>query len=134
MPKTDEIDKHIKDYLRGYFDKRIEARIAQLTYKSKVDNLGIKTSYFGGSEQERAVLMKEKIDEDEVILKYRYEIEQIENWFSLYPEAKKISIMRWKDDCQQWEIEQSLNMSRSTILRRYNEFKNEIRESGYFDV
>ncbi len=42
MPKIDRLDRLIRDYVNGNIDKRIEARIEQLTYKSKIDNLGIR--------------------------------------------------------------------------------------------
>ena len=133
MAKIDKIDRLIRDYVNGFIDKKIQARINQLTYRAKVDNLGIHTAYHGGSEQESYVLRKEQIDEDEVILKLRFEKNQIETWYYSYADAKRICELRWKRGMQQWEIKDEVKMSESTIQRRYNEFKETIKEWSGLD-
>ena len=133
MAKIDKLDRLIRDYVNGLIDKKIQARINQLTYKSKVDNLGIHTAYHGGSEQESYILNKERIDEDEIIRQLKYEKSQIEVWYFSYPEAKTICELRWKKGMQQWEIKDEVKMSESTIKRRYNELKEKIKIWGGFE-
>ncbi|KAF6609675.1 MULTISPECIES: DUF722 domain-containing protein [unclassified Lactococcus] len=128
MPKIDRLDRLIRDYVNGNIDKRIEARIEQLTYKSKIDNLGIRTSYNGDSEQLRAVLLKEQIQDDALIIQLKHQKYQIEAWInsSQFNNARSICEARWCDNLFQWEIEQKYNMSRSKIYKDYRELKNTI--------
>jgi hypothetical protein len=133
MPKIDRVDKLIRDYVKGHLDKRIKARVEQLTYKSRVDNLGIRTAYSGGSEQERAVLLQEEISEDPLILRLEHEKSQVETWINCsdFENARLICEARWREDLPQWELEQKYFMSRSTIYRKYKELKETIiRWSG----
>ena len=131
MAKIDKIDRLIRDYVNGFIDKRIEAIENRYRYKSKIDNLGIRTAYSGVSEQERAILLKEQIENDPEIINLKYQKNQIEAWYHSFPDAKMICELRWKKNMQQWEIEQEMRMSRSTVYNRYVELKAEIiRWSG----
>ena len=107
MPKIDKLDRLIRDYVNGNIDKRIEARIEQLTYKSKIDNLGIRTAYSGGSEEEQALLLREKIRDDALILQLEHEKYQVEAWInsSQFKNARNVCEARWRDDLFQFEIE-----------------------------
>lgn len=132
MPKIDRVDRLIRDYINGNIDKRIQARIEQLTYKSKIDNLGIRTAYSRGSEEEKALLLKESIDEDSLILQLKHEKYQVECWIIGYDDARKICELRWKKGMQQWEIGENVRLSKSTIYRRYDELKQTIiKWSGF---
>ncbi|MEI2419556.1 DUF722 domain-containing protein [Arthrospira platensis SPKY2] len=128
MPKIDRLDRLIRDYVNGNIDKRIEARIEQLTYKSKIDNLGIRTAYSGGSEEYQALILKEQIRDDALILQLKHQKYQIEAWInsSQFNNARSICEARWCDNLFQWEIEQKYNMSRSKIYKDYRELKNTI--------
>ncbi|MDN6589962.1 MAG: RinA family protein, partial [Lactobacillus sp.] len=134
MPKIDRLDRLIRDYVNGNIDKRIEARIEQLTYKSKIDNLGIRTAYSGGSEEEQALLLREKIRDDALILQLEHEKYQVEAWInsSQFKNARNVCEARWRDDLFQFEIEQKYRMSRSAIYREYRGLKEAIyRWSGF---
>lgn len=113
MPKIDRLDKLIRDYVKGHLDKRIEARIEQLTYKSRVDNMGIRTAFNGESEQIRKVLLEEKIEEDKLILSLKHEKYQIETWIncSNFDNARQICEARWCNDLPQWKLEEKYHMS-----------------------
>ena len=136
MPKIDRLDKLIRDYVKGHLDKRIEARIEQLTYKSRVDNMGIRTAFNGESEQLRKVLLEEKIEEDKLILSLKHENYQIETWIncSNFDNARQICEARWCNDLPQWKLEEKYHMSRSTIYRNYKELKETIIRWSGFEV
>lgn len=136
MPKIDRLDKLIRDYVKGHLDKRIEARIEQLTYKSRVDNMGIRTAFNGESEQLRKVLLEEKIEEDKLILSLKHEKYQVEAWINCsdFKNARQICEARWCRDMPQWELQERYSMSRSTIYREYNKLKETIIRWSGFEV
>ncbi|MFK4973368.1 DUF722 domain-containing protein [Lactococcus garvieae] len=136
MPKIDRLDKLIRDYVKGHLDKRIEARIEQLTYKSRVDNMGIRTAFNGDSEQLRKVLLEEKIEEDKLILSLKHEKYQVEACINCsdFKNARQICEARWRKDMPQWELQERYSMSRSTIYREYNKLKKTIIRWSGFEV
>ncbi len=61
---ADKLDRVIADYVNGRIDAKIKSIESRYLYRQKVDNLGIRTSYSGGSEQESHVISKEDLDND----------------------------------------------------------------------
>ncbi|WP_413523098.1 RinA family protein [Lactococcus raffinolactis] len=61
---ADKLDRVIADYVNGRIDAKIKSIESRYLYRQKVDNLGIRTSYSGGSEQESHVMNKEDLDND----------------------------------------------------------------------
>ena len=61
---ADKLDKVIADYVNGRIDAKIKSIESRYLYRQKVDNLGIRTSYSGGSEQESYVINKEELEND----------------------------------------------------------------------
>ena len=59
---ADKLDKVIADYVNGRIDAKIKSIESRYLYRQKVDNLGIRTSYSGGSEQESYVINKEELE------------------------------------------------------------------------
>ena len=76
---ADKLDRIIGDYVNGRLDARIKSIESRYLYRQKVDNLGIRTAYSGGSEPESSALNKEALENDEELkalneLKYQFHI------------------------------------------------------------
>ena len=56
---ADKLDRVIADYVNGRVDAKIKSIESRYLYRQKVDNLGIRSGYSGGSEQESHVMSKE---------------------------------------------------------------------------
>ena len=61
---ADKLDRVIADYVNGRIDAKIKSIESRYLYRQKVDNLGIRTGYSGGSEQESHVMNKEDLDNE----------------------------------------------------------------------
>ena len=78
---ADKLDRIIGDYVNGRLEARIKSIESRFLYKQKVDNLGIRTAYSGGSEPESHVLNKEALENDEELIRLRELIRQIDIWY-----------------------------------------------------
>ena len=78
---ADKLDRIIGDYVNGRLEARIKSIESRYLYKQKVDNLGIRTAYSGGSEQLSHVINQEKLDSDEELIRLRELIRQIDIWY-----------------------------------------------------
>lgn len=74
----DKLDKIIGDYVNGRLEARIKSIESRYLYKQKVDNLGIRTAYSGGSKPESHVLNKEALENDEEYIKLKDLMYQIQ--------------------------------------------------------
>ena len=61
---ADKLDRVIADYVNGRVDAKIKSIESRYLYRQKVDNLGIRSGYSGGSEQESHVISKEDLEND----------------------------------------------------------------------
>ena len=68
---ADKLDRVIADYVNGRIDAKIKSIESRYLYRQKVDNLGIRTGYSGGSEQESYVINKEELENDEELKKLK---------------------------------------------------------------
>lgn len=88
---ADKLDRIIGDYVNGRLEARIKSIESRYLYKQKVDNLGIRTAYSGGSEPENHVLSKEALENDEEYIKLKDLMYQFNLWYeSLVDEEKEI--------------------------------------------
>lgn len=138
---ADKLDRLIKDYVTGNLDRQIQSRVNSITfkmkYKSKPDNLGIRTAYSGGSEQESALLLQEEIDRaietDSLINEIKYKKYQLETWFGT-PDKRTDDYLiceeRWKNKSSQWYIAQKIKYSEKTVYRNYVALKKAIVDWG----
>ncbi|PPA67490.1 RinA family protein [Lactococcus lactis] len=78
---ADKLDRIIGDYVNGRLEARIKSIESRYLYKQKVDNLGIRTAYSGGSEQLSHVINQEKLESDEELIRLRELIRQIDIWY-----------------------------------------------------
>ena len=78
---ADKLDRIIGDYVNGRLEARIKSIESRYLYKQKVDNLGIRTAYSGGSEPESHVLNKEALENDEELIRLKELIKQIDIWY-----------------------------------------------------
>ena len=62
---ADKLDRVISDYVNGRIDAKIKSIESRYLYRQKVDNLGIRSGYSGGSEQESSLMNKEDLENDE---------------------------------------------------------------------
>ena len=90
---ADKLDKIIGDYVNGRLEARIKSIESRYLYKQKVDNLGIRTAYSGGSKPESHVLNKEALENDEEYIKLKDLMYQIQPmvWFL---------DLQWKRNCK----------------------------------
>ncbi len=88
---ADKLDRIIGDYVNGRLEARIKSIESRYLYKQKVDNLGIRTAYSGGSEPESHVLNKEALENDEELIKLKDLMYQFSLWYEpLIKEEKEI--------------------------------------------
>ena len=91
---ADKLDRIIGDYVNGRLEARIKSIESRYLYKQKVDNLGIRTAYSGGSEPESHVLNKEALENDEELIKLKDLMYQFNLWYE--PLIKEE--IRYEDD------------------------------------
>ncbi|MFK4936419.1 DUF722 domain-containing protein [Lactococcus garvieae] len=132
---ADKLDRLIKDYVTGNLDKQIQSRIDTITfkikYKSKPDNLGIRTAYKGGSEQESALLMQEKIEkaleEDEELNTLLSNKREFDRWWPSEDELVKKALSIYYKKKWTWNgVALDIGTDRSTIFRRLDELKGRL--------
>ena len=88
---ADKLDRIIGDYVNGRLEARLKSIESRYLYKQKVDNLGIRTAYSGGSEPESHVLNKEALENDEEYIKLKDLMYQFSLWYEpLIKEEKEI--------------------------------------------
>ena len=88
---ADKLDRIIGDYVNGRLEARIKSIESRYLYKQKVDNLGIRTAYSGGSEQLSHVINQEKLENDEEYIKLKDLMYQFNLWYdSLIYNEKEI--------------------------------------------
>lgn len=132
---ADKLDRLIKDYVTGNLDKQIQSRINTITfkikYKSKPDNLGIRTAYKGGSEQESALLMQEKIEkaleEDEELNTLLSNKREFDRWWPSEDKLVKEALSIYYKKKWTWNgVALDIGTDRSTIFRRLDELKSRL--------
>lgn len=132
---ADKLDRLIKDYVTGNLDKQIQSRINTITfkikYKSKPDNLGIRTAYKGGSEQESALLIREKIEkaleEDEELNTLLSNKREFDRWWPSEDELVKEALSIYYKKKWTWNgVALDIGTDRSTIFRRLDELKSRL--------
>lgn len=132
---ADKLDRLIKDYVTGNLNKQIQSRINTITfkikYKNKTDTLGIRTAYKGGSEQESALLMKEKIekalDEDEELNILLSNKREFDRWWPSEDELVKKALSIYYKKKWTWNgVALEIGTDRSTIFRRLDELKRRL--------
>ena len=80
---ADKLDKVIADYVNGRINAKIKSIESRYLYRQQTDNLGIRTGYSGGSEQESHLINKEKLANDEEFKK----LKEITYIFSIWYET-----------------------------------------------
>lgn len=132
---ADKLDRLIKDYVTGNLDKQIQSRINTITfkikYKSKPDNLGIRTAYKGGSEQESKLLLQERIDreiaEDTLLNELKQHKSALDMWWPSEDELAKKALSMYHNNRWTWNgVASEICADRSTIFRRIDELKERI--------
>ncbi|MGY0180632.1 DUF722 domain-containing protein [Lactococcus garvieae] len=133
---ADKLDKIIGDYVTGNLDRQIQSRINTITfkikYKSKPDNLGIRTAYKGGSEQESKLLLQERIDkeiaEDILLNELMQHKSTLDMWWPSEDELAKKALYMYYNKKWTWNgVANEICADRSTIFRRIEELKRRIR-------
>ncbi len=129
---ADKLDRLIKDYVTGNLDKQIQSRINTITfkikYKSKPDNLGIRTAYKGVSEQESKLLLQERIDkeiaEDTLLNELKQHKSTLDLWWPSEDELAKRALYIYYKNKWTWNgVAIEIGSDRSTILRRIDKLK-----------
>lgn len=86
---ADKLDRVIADYVNGRIDAKIKSIESRYLYRQKVDNLGIRTSYSGGSEQESYVINKEELENDEELKKLKEITYIFSTWYETLGDVEK---------------------------------------------
>lgn len=86
---ADKLDRIIGDYVNGRLDAKLKSIESRYLYRQKVDNLGIRTAYSGGSEPLSNVLNKEALENDEELIRLKELIRQINIWYLPLIEVEK---------------------------------------------
>lgn len=88
---ADKLDRIIGDYVNGRLEARIKSIESRYLYKQKLDNLGIRTAYSGGSEPESNVLNKEAMENDKELKSLNEIMYMFSLWYEpLIDEEKEI--------------------------------------------
>ncbi|KKW72760.1 hypothetical protein VN96_1215 [Lactococcus cremoris] len=137
---ADKLDLLLKDYITGNLDRKIQSRINCITfkikYKSKPDNLGIRTAYSGGSEPENSLLMKEKInkalDDDDVLNELITNRAALNLWWPTEDEVAKKALVMYHKKKWTWSgVAMEMKADRSTLFRRIDDLKIRI---GHYTI
>ncbi|MBB5887733.1 DUF722 domain-containing protein [Lactovum miscens] len=122
-----KIDILLENYFLGNIQKWIDARIHQITYKEKMDNLGIKSQSTGISPQESQLMAKEelekKINSDVDIMRWRDQIYWIEYWLPSYPDVERIYRTYYSKQEKYLGVSLDLDMSERSVYSRRSLFK-----------
>lgn len=86
---ADKLDRVIGDYVNGRLDAKIKSIESRYLYRQKVDNLGIRTAYSGGSEPESNVLNKEAMENDEELIRLRELVRLLDIWYLPLVDSEK---------------------------------------------
>lgn len=86
---ADKLDRVIADYVNGRIDAKIKSIESRYLYRQKVDNLGIRTGYSGGSEQENYVINKEELENDEELKKLKEITYIFSTWYETLGDVEK---------------------------------------------
>ena len=86
---ADKLDRVIADYVNGRIDAKIKSIESRYLYRQKVDNLGIRTGYSGGSEQESYVINKEELENDEELKKLKEITYIFSTWYETLGDVEK---------------------------------------------
>lgn len=86
---ADKLDRVIADYVNGRIDAKIKSIESRYLYRQKVDNLGIRTGYSGGSEQESYVINKEELENDEELKKLKEITYIFSTWYDTLGDVEK---------------------------------------------
>lgn len=132
---ADKLDRIIGDYVNGRLEARIKSIENRYLYKQKIDNLGIRTAYSGGSEQESHVIDKEKLENDEEYLKLKEQILILDFWFKplIHDEKRVIELkysgytgLYWYQVMQYLDIEGIKEIGEKKAKVIYYKFRSDI--------
>lgn len=132
---ADKLDRIIGDYTNGRIDMHIRSIESRYIYKQKVGNLGIRTAYFTGSQQERHLLNQEKIEEDNDLNNLKQIVQQFNSLFqTLTSDEKRVIELKsrgygglyWYQVEMELELE-NIDIRMKKAKRIYFNFKKELQ-------
>ena len=131
---ADKLDKVIADYVNGRVDAKIKSIESRYLYRQKVDNLGIRTGYSGGSEQESYVINKEELENDEELKKLKEITYIFSTWYETLGDVEKDVIkfklngytgLPWYRVMMELDLK-GIDISQKQAKTIYYRFKNDI--------
>ena len=131
---ADKLDRVIADYVNGRIDAKIKSIESRYLYRQKVDNLGIRTSYSGGSEQESYVINKEELENDEELKKLKEITYIFSTWYETLGDVEKDVIkfklngytgLPWYRVMMELDFKE-IDISQKQAKTIYYRFKNDI--------
>ena len=131
---ADKLDRVIDDYVNGRIDAKIKSIESRYLYRQKVDNLGIRTGYSGGSEQESYVINKEELENDEELKKLKEITYIFSTWYETLGDVEKDVIkfklngytgLPWYRVMMELDLK-DIDISQKQAKTIYYRFKNDI--------
>lgn len=131
---ADKLDRVIADYVNGRIDAKIKSIESRYLYRQKVDNLGIRTGYSGGSEQESYVINKEELENDEELKKLKEITYIFSTWYDTLGDVEKDVIkfklngytgLPWYRVMMELDFKE-IDISQKQAKTIYYRFKNDI--------
>lgn len=131
---ADKLDRVIADYVNGRIDAKIKSIESRYLYRQKVDNLGIRTGYSGGSEQESYVINKEELENDEELKKLKEITYIFSTWYETLGDVEKDVIkfklngytgLPWYRVMMELDFKE-IDISQKQAKTIYYRFKNDI--------
>ena len=131
---ADKLDRVIADYVNGRIDAKIKSIESRYLYRQKVDNLGIRTGYSGGSEQESYVINKEELENDEELKKLKEITYIFSTWYETLGDVEKDVIkfklngytgLPWYRVMMELDLK-GIDISQKQAKTIYYRFKNDI--------
>ena len=131
---ADKLDRVIADYVNGRIDAKIKSIESRYLYRQKVDNLGIRTGYSGGSEQESYVINKEELENDEELKKLKEITYIFSTWYETLGDVEKDVIkfklngytgLPWYRVMMELDLKE-IDISQKQAKTIYYRFKNDI--------
>ena len=131
---ADKLDRVIADYVNGRIDAKIKSIESRYLYRQKVDNLGIRIGYSGGSEQESYVINKEELENDEELKKLKEITYIFSTWYETLGDVEKDVIkfklngytgLPWHRVMMELDFKE-IDISQKQAKTIYYRFKNDI--------
>lgn len=119
---ANQYDGMIQFYYSGKLEVARKIRRAELSARSNQESVGGSRVHGSLAPQE---LLAFRFSEDQKLLKFDEIESKVKEWISTFDDdTESILILRYKESCPWWQVANILNLSESTVKRRYKKYRD----------